>query len=506
MGRRRAGRDEAVHQKEFVGRVSDTTEPYGHLGRALALTFASALVWGVAHLSAGRRLAGGALMALYAALIAGLVVAGLTVSKNRFEQIAVQHTWLDSITIGIIVLALIWATIVLRSYQVLRPDGLAVATRIVSGALVAVFMVLVCTPLVWAAHYTHVYRSALTTVFHGDHNAKPIDTDNPWKNTPRINVLLLGGDGAGDRTGIRTDSITVASINTTTGNTVMLGVPRNLQDVPMPPRLHSQFPDHFTGDAPNDQGLINEIYQYAEDHPSVMPGYPKGERGPELDSQVVGHLLGIKIDYYIVVNLFGFADIVNAVGGVKIRVAQDIPYGGPEDGSAPTGVIKAGYRKLNGYDALWYGRSRTASDDFARMARQKCLLRAIAQQADPQKVLSRFEQIAAAVQKTVSTNIPPELLPALVKLSGTMKHGADIRSLLFVPPLINTGDPNVALMRRLTATAIAENDGTQPPSASPSTSPSNIKKSPSTGSNGDPNPGQGKGPQTKPVSLSAACP
>src|SRR3954470_8746259 len=44
------------------------------LPRALALTFASALVWGVAHLATGRRIAGALLMALFALLVATVVI------------------------------------------------------------------------------------------------------------------------------------------------------------------------------------------------------------------------------------------------------------------------------------------------------------------------------------------------------------------------------------------------------------------------------------------------
>ncbi len=62
-------------------------------------------------------------------------------------------------------------------------------------------------------------------------NSKASD---PWKGIPRVNLLLLGSDAGKDRTGVRTDSMMVASINTKTGNTVLIGLPRSLQKVPFP--------------------------------------------------------------------------------------------------------------------------------------------------------------------------------------------------------------------------------------------------------------------------------
>ncbi|MEV5706860.1 LCP family protein [Actinoallomurus sp. NPDC052274] len=448
------------------------------LVHALGLTVASAVVWGIAHIWAGRRVAGILLMGLFAVLVGGGVFVALRY-QHDLKNIAVQRDWLAGITGGILALALLWAGIVVRSYQVVRPTGMARTARVLAGAMVLVLAVGVCSPLVWAARSTYTLRDTIGTIFHGDQaRPQPVNVEDPWKDKPRVNILLLGGDGAGDRIGIRTDSMTVASIDTKTGDTVLFSLPRNLQHFPMLPRLRSRWPDGFTGvGAPGDQGLLNELFQDAEDDPSLVPGFGKGRRGPELVREEISYLIDQPIDYYILVNLFGFADIVDAMGGVKVHIAHDIPFGGPEDGSAPTGVLKTGDRDLSGKEALWYGRSRTASDDFTRMGRQKCLMKAIAEQADPQRVLTRFQQLAAAAKKTISTNIPAELLPALITLSGTMKHGAQISSLMFVPPQFHVYRPDLQVMRRAAAAALAASEersatATPSPEASGGTSTS----------------------------------
>jgi LCP family protein required for cell wall assembly len=458
--------------------------PIAGLWRALGLTVASSFVWGVAHVWAGRRAVGFSLMGLLAVLVFGAATAGLAF-QEKLKQLVVQGFWLNIIIGGILVLAVVWALIVIRSFQVVRPPGLPTAMRITSGAIVVIMALMVCTPLVYAANATYVLRDTLSSIFPGDDKSgAAVNASNPWKNKPRINVLLLGGDGGKDRTGIRTDSMTVASIDTKTGNTVLLSLPRSLQKFPVPPRLRSKWPYGYTGDAPDPQhpgsvGLLNELYIQGEQHPELVPGYKRGQRGPHLIEDVIGYLLGLKMDYYVLVNLNGFKDIVNAMGGVTVRIEKRLPIGGEIVNGVqtrpPTGYLPAGTHHLNGTQALWYGRSRDADDDFHRMDRQKCLMKDIADQANPEKVVANFQKLANAAKSTISTNIPAKLLPALIKLSSTVKKGADIQSLPFNPgkmPGFHVYEPNLTVMHRAVTKAIANSVAPKPPvTATPSATP-----------------------------------
>jgi polyisoprenyl-teichoic acid--peptidoglycan teichoic acid transferase len=479
--------------RQYGGRAVNGRQPNGRqpipvagLWRALGLTVASSFVWGIAHIWAGRRAVGFALMGLLALLIFGGATAAFAFQED-LKQVAVQGTWLDALTVAILVLALVWAAIVIRSFQVVRPTGLPTAMRVTSGALVVILALMICTPLVYAANATYVLKDTLSSIFPGDDKSgAAINASNPWKNRPRINVLLLGGDGGKDRTGIRTDSMTVASIDTHTGNTVLLSLPRSLQKFPVPPKLRAKWPYGYTGDAPDPQhpggvGLLNELYIQGEQHPELEQGYKRGNRGPHLIEDVIGYLLGLKLDYYVLVNLNGFKDIVNAMGGVTVHIEKTLPIGGEIVNGVqtrpPTGHLPAGTHHLNGEQALWYGRSRDADDDFHRMDRQKCLMKDIADQANPEKVVANFQKLATAAKSTISTNIPAALLPALVKLSGTVKKGADIQSLPFNPgklPGFHVYEPNLTVMRRATAKAIANSVKPPPPppvTATPSATP-----------------------------------
>ncbi|TDC60474.1 LytR family transcriptional regulator [Actinomadura sp. GC306] len=475
------------------------------LPRALALTLASALVWGVAHLVTGRRTAGGLLLALYVVLLAAVGAAG-TVYRSDLLQLAVRPEIVERLSVGLLALGLVWVFIVIRSYQILRPIRLSVPARALGAAAVAVMCFAVAVPAVWSAHGTYVYRDALTSIFRsGGGNGKQVDADDPFDGQARVNILLLGGDAAEERSGVRTDSMTVASVDTETGDTVLLSLPRNLEGFQLPPGpARDRFPYGFTGDGPQTPGLLNEVFQYAEDHPDVVPGVPKHERGPELLKATIAGILGLRVDYYILVDMFGFADIIDAMGGVRINIEQPIPYG------LEGAVLEPGNRTLTGKEALWYGRSRTNSSDYVRMGRQKCLLAAIAEQADPQTVLTSFDKLAAAAKRTLSTDIPQELLPALMKLSERVKSGAEIESLQFVPPLIYTGSPDFDLIRKLAADAVSTDprpvsgdaDGGSPETATstaPPTAPGTAGGSPS----GSATPSE---PPSEPVSLEASCP
>ncbi|MFE9100070.1 LCP family protein [Actinomadura geliboluensis] len=467
------------------------------LSRALALTLASALVWGVAHVVTGRRIAGSLLLALWAAIAAALAAAA-TVYRSDLLHLAVQPDVVQRVAAALVAFGVLWILVVIRSYQILRPLGMSISAKTLGAASVAVMCFAVGVPVAWSAHSTYVYRDALTSIFRtGSENGKKVDTEDPFNGQARVNILLLGGDAAADRTGVRTDSMTLASVDTETGDTVLLSLPRNLERFQMPPGpARDRFPYGFTGDGPLNPGLLNEVYEYAEQHPDVVPGVPKNHRGPELLKATIAGILGLRVDYYILVDMFGFADIVDAMGGVRLKITEPIPYG--QQGA----VLQPGYRKLGGKEALWYGRSRTNSSDYVRMGRQKCLMRAIAEQADPQTVLTSFDKLAAAAKRTLATDIPQELLPALVKLSNKVKDGAGIRSLQFVPPLIYTGNPDFKLIRKLASEAVNSDPRAVSASGSPSASPSG----PESPSSGSPGTSSSPKPDTKPVSLEDSCP
>ena len=198
----------------------------------------------------------------------------------------------------------------------------------------------------------------------------------------RFNVLLLGGDSGSDRWGLRPDSLSVASIDAETGETVLFGLPRNMLNFPFPKGsiMDEQFPDGYDCGS---ECELNSLSTWAADHKSLFSGY--ANPGVEATKEGVEGITGLKINYYAMVNLQGFQKLVNAVGGVTLNVRDRIPIGGI--GAPVSGYIEPGKRKLNGFETLWFARSRVAADDYSRMARQKCVMNAMLHQLSPKTVV-----------------------------------------------------------------------------------------------------------------------
>ncbi|HZJ48729.1 MAG TPA: LCP family protein [Acidimicrobiia bacterium] len=252
-----------------------------------------------------------------------------------------------------------------------------------------------------------------------------------WAGQDRLNILLMGGDAGVGRTGIRTDTMMVVSIDPETGDSAILQVPRNFARMPLPADLHLNecncFPD-----------IANAVYEFGQQHPEFFPDAP--DPGAALILASFQQLMGIPIHYYALVDLEGFVDMVDAVGGVSIYVPERV-YDGSyphEDGTTEVIDIPPGEYHMDGHLALAYARSRHGSDDYNRMGRQRCVLEAMLKEANPVTLALRFGAIANAITSYVKTNIPIEQLPNLVELLPKLDSDR-IVSLRFVPPTYVAG-------------------------------------------------------------------
>jgi anionic cell wall polymer biosynthesis LytR-Cps2A-Psr (LCP) family protein len=143
--------------------------------------------------------------------------------------------------------------------------------------------------------------------------------------------------------------------------------------------------------------------------------------------------------------------MVDAVGGVTLNVRDRIPIGGI--GAPVTGYIKPGKRKLNGFQTLWFARSRVAADDYSRMARQKCVMNAMLQQLSPAKVVMKFENIAKASEDLISTDVPLSEVDRFIALA-LKARSQPVRTVSFVPPLVSTGHPDIAKIQATVQAAL----------------------------------------------------
>jgi LCP family protein required for cell wall assembly len=244
----------------------------------------------------------------------------------------------------------------------------------------------------------------------------------------RVNILLLGGDSGVGRRGIRTDTMIVVSIDPVTGWTAMFGIPRNLIQLPIPPG-HPAQGAWACGDC---FGMIaNELYGWGLGRPDLF-GEPNS--GANAMKDLIGYLLGIDIHYYALVDLEGFVEIIDAIGGVNITVPEriyDTEYPNV-DGTYSVIDLQPGTYHMDGNMALYYARSRQGSTDFSRMNRQRCVLEALAEQADPVTLIQELPTIVPAVEASVFTDLPMDDLAAFVDLLSKV-NTQEIVSIRFMP-------------------------------------------------------------------------
>ncbi|MDX6358491.1 MAG: polyisoprenyl-teichoic acid--peptidoglycan teichoic acid transferase [Nocardioidaceae bacterium] len=411
--------------------------------RALMLMVMTLVVPGSAQLIAGNRRVGRIATRLWVALL--LTVAGSLVLAGMWHEYAFwlvfNTTVLGYLRLALMVLAIGWAGLFLDAWRLGAPLTLALNHRRTVVGVNGVLCFSVAGALLFGAHLVGVQRTFVLTMFAGDTVTGAHDG--------RYNVLLVGGDSGAGRWGMRTDSMTVASIDASTGKTVLIGLPRNMTDFPFAKGsiMRKAWPHGFDCGYPNCE--LNGIPTWVGDHASLF----KGVKNPAMNGTIsaIEGITGLKINYWAMVNLAGFRGLVDAVGGVTLNVRQPIPVGGL--GADVTGYIQPGVRKLNGFDTLWFARSRDSSDDYSRMARQKCVMNAMLHQISPKTVLVNFEKIAKASSAMVSTDIPPSEVDRFMQLALEAK-GQPVSTLSLVPPMINTADPDIALIQRKVAQAI----------------------------------------------------
>jgi polyisoprenyl-teichoic acid--peptidoglycan teichoic acid transferase len=210
-------------------------------------------------------------------------------------------------------------------------------------------------------------------------------------------VLVLGSDSSAARrargTGGLTDAITVVSVAADASNVVLVSLPRDSSDIPMP-------------DGSLWTGKVNAITPVL---------------GPAVMRDAMSVLLGIPIDHYAMIDMDDFRRVVDAVGGVTVHV----PYALSDNRCS----IGAGMRHLDGSLALCYARHRAVDSDYARAARHQQLLLAIRD-----RVIGGGVDIGALVAAlgSLRTDIPASEIPFLLELAARIQ-GAEVQRLVLGP-------------------------------------------------------------------------
>ena len=415
--------------------VVQTRRGYALLGLGLLLPGAAQVLHGRPRL--GRR----AIQLWMVLVLAAVLLLIVTVVFRDFMVGVLATGWVvRALSVVMFAVGGFWVLLTLDTWWLARPARMGTRKSVVYSVVALMLAVVLAggTVLVgravWAAGGTlgEVFRGGGTTTSHAG----------------RYNIVLLGSDAGDDREGVRPDSVTVVSVAQDTGRAVLFSLPRNLENVPFPESspLRALYPEGYGCES--EECLLNAVYKLGLDNKGLYPGVD--DPGVQAMVEAAGGITGLEINYYVMINMQGFIDLIDALGGLTININQPVVLN-----SEDNVVLEAGpNRHLNGYETLWFARSRAEASDYVRMLRQKCVMAAMLKQMNPATVATKFENLAGATAKAAQTSVPPTEITVLAALAQKTRT-LPIASVSFTPPMINPADPDYGLIRQTVADTIA---------------------------------------------------
>jgi polyisoprenyl-teichoic acid--peptidoglycan teichoic acid transferase len=256
----------------------------------------------------------------------------------------------------------------------------------------------------------------------------------------------LGGDAGPGRSGLRTDTMILVSLHRTTGRAALISVPRNLERLLFPPgsALEARYPYGF-GE------IANAVYPIVSSDRALRDAYGvDGLRpGAAAIAQGIGYSLDVTIDDYVLIDMKGFVDVIDALGGVTVDVPRAVPTpGNPPDALHPVpDVIAAGEQHMDGTTALAYVRSRKADTDYHRANRQRLVLAALARQVSLGDAFTGYSSVVSALGDSLRTSLTTDEFVYLLGLIGG--ETAIVESIGLVPPLVRPEHPDYDAMAKI---------------------------------------------------------
>ncbi|OTY40657.1 LytR family transcriptional regulator [Bacillus thuringiensis serovar pingluonsis] len=223
------------------------------------------------------------------------------------------------------------------------------------------------------AYAYYVYSNVSNTL---DAVHKPLDRDKSEKRDKKvdiadnkpISILLMGVDQRANETG-RSDSLMLFTLNPQKKSMKITSIPRDSYT-------------EIVGKGKKDK--INHAYAFG---------------GIDMSVKTVENFLDVPVDHYIEVNMAGFKDVVDAVGGVDVNNDLEFKYEGSQ--------FSKGNIHLNGTEALRYSRMRYEDPrgDFGRQMRQRQVIQAVIKKGASVSSLASYGDVLKAIEKNVKTSL-----------------------------------------------------------------------------------------------------
>lgn len=201
--------------------------------------------------------------------------------------------------------------------------------------------------------------------------------------TKPLTILLMGVDtGSGSRSDTwqgNSDSMLLLSVNPQTKKTVMMSLERDIL---------TQIDEK----GETTEAKLNAAYAYG---------------GAELAIATIEKMMNIHIDRYMMINMQGLVQLVDAVGGIEVNNTFDFPISIEENEPEYTATVEPGKHLINGDQALVYARMRyqDPEGDYGRQKRQREVIRKVVEKVLSLNSISHYQAILRAVSKNMQTNV-----------------------------------------------------------------------------------------------------
>ncbi len=190
-----------------------------------------------------------------------------------------------------------------------------------------------------------------------------------------LNLLLLGSDSRAERDDLdkdgsaRADTIILVHIPADRASAQLISIPRDSW-VPIPGKKINK---------------INAAY--------ALGGTP-------LMVQTVEDFTKVRIDHVVLIDFYGFKDVVDALGGIDIDVEREF-----KSSHVPFRVFRKGVQHMSGEVALDYSRQRKqfSDGDFSRIEHQQQVIKAVMEQAASAGLLTDIPRLNAFLRATASS-------------------------------------------------------------------------------------------------------
>ena len=202
----------------------------------------------------------------------------------------------------------------------------------------------------------------------------PGNRDEASSLSNQLNILVLGVDKREDDVG-RSDTIFLLSIDPKRQQIFQLSIPRDTRVL---------IPDHGWD-------KINHAYALG---------------GKNLAVRTVERFLGVKIDHVVEIDFKGFYRIVDAIGGVDIKVDKRMYYEDPWDSDGGLIIdLRPGMQHMDGKTAITYVRYRDEEGDIGRITRQQQFLQAVMDKVSSPGIITRLPAIISEVSSAIDSDL-----------------------------------------------------------------------------------------------------